>query len=215
MRLRPELFVEHDRVLAERHPDADEDVHFARSLATAVIEDLTRPGGRVLDPFAGVGTTLTVAEALGRRAVGVELLADRCALAARLAPGSVVVEGDARRLSKLVAGPFDLVLTSPPYMAADDGPEDPLSGYTDVTSYARYLDELRGILAQSLALLADGGHLVVNVADIDTGSRLTPLAGDVAGLLAEVGELTQDVEVRWDRLWHDLASDHLLVARRR
>ncbi len=201
--------------MAERHPLADEDVHFSRVLARAVLEDLTRPGDRVLDPFAGFGTTLLVAEDLGRTAVGVELLPERCAAAAAAAPASIVVLGDARDLRGLVDGPFDLVLTSPPYMATDDGPEDPLSGYTGTSSYEGYLAELRGILAQCLDLLTPEGHLVVNVANIDTGERYTPLAWDVGRLLGEVGRLTQDVFVCWDRPWHDLAGDYLLVARPR
>ena len=114
-----------------------------------------------------------------------------------------------------MAGPFDLVLTSPPYMAADDGPEDPLSGYAGRSSYDGYLAELRGILAQCLDLLTPEGHLVVNVANIDSGERYTPLAWDVGRLLGEVGRLTQDVFVCWDRPWHDLAGDYLLVARPR
>ena len=214
VRLRPHLFVEHDRVVAERHPLADEDVHFSRTLVAAVLEDLTRPGDRVLDPFVGFGTTLQVAEALGRQAVGVELLPERCAVAAAAAPDSLVVQGEARHLSGLVNGPFDLVLTSPPYMAADDGPEDPLSGYDGVSSYERYLAELRDILAQCHGLLAPDGHVVVNVANIDSGTCFTPLAWDVGRLLGEVGRLSQDVFVCWDRSWHDLAGDYLLVSRR-
>lgn len=215
MRLRSHLLVEHDVVLAERHPLADEDVHFSRVIVEAVLEDLTRPGDRVLDPFVGFGTTLRVAEALDRQATGVELSPERCAVASAVAPNSVVVQGDARRLASLVEGPFDLVLTSPPYMAADDGPEDPLAGYTGSTSYERYLDELRAVLEQCLSLLAPDGHLVVNVANIDTGTTFTPLAWDVGRLLGEVGRLTQDVFVCWDRSWHDLAGDYLLVAQPR
>lgn len=213
MRLRPHLFVEHDRLVAERHPLAREDVHFSRALVAAVLEDLTRPGDRVLDPFAGFGTTLQVAEAMGRQAVGVELLPERCAAAAAAAPASTVMQGEARHLSHLVDGPFDLVLTAPPYMAADDGPEDPLSGYKGASSYKSYLVELRGILAQCLDLLTPQGHIVVNVANIDSGAHFTPLAWDVGRLLGEVGRLTQDVFVCWDRSWHDLAGDYLLVAR--
>lgn len=215
VRLRPHLFVEQDRLLAERHPLADEDVHFSRALVAAVLEDLTRPGNRVLDPFAGFGTTLQVAEAMGRQAVGVEILPERCAVAAGAAPKSLIVQGEARHLARLVDGPFDLVLTSPPYRAADDGPEDPLAGYTGTSTYESYLAELRGILAQCLDLLAPGGHLVVNVANIDSGACFTPLAWDVGRLLGEVGRLTQDVFVCWDRSWHDLAGDYLLVARPR
>ena len=213
MRLRSHIFVEHDRLVAERHPLAGEDVHFSRALVRAVLEDLTSPGDRVLDPFVGFGTTLQVAEAMGRQAVGVELLPERCAAAAAAAPASSVVQGEARHLSRLVDGPFDLILTSPPYMAADDGPEDPLSGYNGVSSYTQYLAELRDILAQCLDLLTPQGHVVVNVANIDSGAHFTPLAWDVGRLLGEVGRLTQDVFVCWDRSWHDLAGDYLLVAR--
>ncbi|MDO5682746.1 MAG: DNA methyltransferase [Propionibacteriaceae bacterium] len=215
MRLRSHLYVEHDRVLAERHPLADEDVHFARDLVAAVLEDLTRPGDRVLDPFVGLGTTLSVAETLGRRAVGVELLPERCEIARSVAPASLVVQGSSLELGRLVAGPFDLVLTSPPYLAADDGPEDPLLAYTGETSYARYLAELRDIFAQCLDLLTPQGHLVVNVANIHTGARFTPLAWDVGRVLNEVGHFLQDVFVCWDRSWHDLAGDYVLVARPR
>lgn len=213
MPLRNPVFVARDQVLAERHPSADEDVHFSRGLVAAVLEDLTRPGDRVLDPFAGFGTTLAVAEALGRDAVGVELLPQRCDIVRAVAPASTVVAGDARRLADLVAGPFDLVLTSPPYRAADDGDEDPLRGYTGSSSYVQYLDDLRGVLAACLGLLAPEGHLVVNVANIDTGARFTPLAWDVGRLLNDAGRLCQDVFVCWDRPWHDLAGDYLLVAR--
>ncbi len=58
--------------------------HFA-TFPTALVKPMVLAGcpagGTVLDPFAGTGTTLLVAKELGRRAVGIELNADYCAMA--------------------------------------------------------------------------------------------------------------------------------------
>ena len=211
--LRPYVTVRLGQVLAERHPEADEDVHFAESLVTSVVEGLSLPGALVLDPFAGFGTTLRVASRLGRRAVGIELLPQRCAIARSEAPAATVHCADARRLGDLVTEPVDLVLTSPPYMTLGDHPEDPLAGYTGSgATYAGYLAGLREVFAATFGVLAPGGHVVVNVANIDDGTHFTPLAWDVGRLLSDLGRLLPETFVLWDEPWHDLAGDYLLVA---
>jgi DNA modification methylase len=58
--------------------------HFAvmpPELAERCIKAGSRPGDTVLDPFAGAGTTLLVADRLGRDAIGIELNADYADLA--------------------------------------------------------------------------------------------------------------------------------------
>ncbi len=54
------------------HPDSS--AHPGKmlpALARRIVEEYSEPGALVVDPMAGIGTTLVEAAALGRRAVGV------------------------------------------------------------------------------------------------------------------------------------------------
>ena len=66
--------------------------HFATyptELAARCVKAGTKPGDMILDPFAGAGTTLLVADRLQRHAIGIELNADYAAMAeARIASDS-------------------------------------------------------------------------------------------------------------------------------
>ena len=73
------LTFQHGDQAALPAPLADEDVRFSEELVRFFVERLTDPGDAVLDPFAGFGTTLVVAESLGREAFGVEVDSDRAA----------------------------------------------------------------------------------------------------------------------------------------
>lgn len=97
------------------------------ALARQAIEAYSEPGGLILDPMCGIGTTLVEAIHAGRRAVGVELDFRW----ARLARANVdhartqgashpahVIEGDARLTPQLLTDEHrkaDLIVTSPPY----------------------------------------------------------------------------------------------------
>jgi site-specific DNA-methyltransferase (adenine-specific) len=67
-----------------RHPVLQADKFHPTGKPTALLLDLVkvcRPGGLVLDPFAGSGTTLVAALRTGRRAIGFELSAEYSSLA--------------------------------------------------------------------------------------------------------------------------------------
>ena len=113
------------------HPDSTKHPgKMLPALAARIVSEYSAPGQLVVDPMAGIGTTLVEAALLGRKAVGVELEPRWVALAeANLdhaltakAVGRLsrpkIRQGDARRLPALLgrrSGHVDLVVTSPPY----------------------------------------------------------------------------------------------------
>jgi hypothetical protein len=193
-----------------------DDEHFAESLAQAVIEEFTHPGDRVLDPFAGFGTTLAVAQRLGRAGVGIELDAERAVFISRRVPTATVIQADARDLADLELGTFRLCLTSPPYMTICDHPENPLTAYqTQDGWYPDYLTELGQVFADVAGLIEVGGHVVVNVADLHTAAGLTPLIDDVTRVVSEHLSLVDVIEVQWDQQPPWMVRDRCLILQRR
>lgn len=198
---------------AERPAGWLSDDHFPASLANFVIEAYSASGDRVLDPFAGSGTTLAAARHLGRRAVGVELLADRVAVArARAGDPSCVIQGDARDLDRMAVGTFELCLTSPPYMNDVDHPQNPLTGYQTLDGdYRRYVEQMGEVFASIARHLTPNGALLLSVANIRSGETMTPLADDLAGAAAHYFTVRETIPVTWDRPPTWLVQDRLVV----
>lgn len=200
-------------VINERLVAGEEDVHFPQALAHAVIDHFSAPGDTVLDPFAGWGTTLVVAERLGRCAVGVELVAERvAAIKTLVSPSAVVLEADARNLDDLHLGGIDLCFTSPPYMSAIGHPQNPLTGYATLDgNYNTYLTELTAVFIAVSRHLRTGGHLVINAANVRAGEAVTPLAWDIAHALTPQLAFRGETYLAWDHPPAMFTGDYLLA----
>jgi modification methylase len=186
-------------------------------LARRIVAEYSPPGGLVVDPMCGIGTTLLEAAALGRRAVGVELEARwaelaranlRFALAGHQARRGRVRIGDARLLPQVLAdlaGTVDLVATSPPY-GSDIGMIDKpawLAGGSlcrrDTLNYSteranlghargdRYLAELATVYAGCYAVLRPGGLLVTVTKNLRRRGRVLDLATIAVELATRAG----------------------------
>jgi len=179
---------------------ADDDVRFSETLVEHFLAEFTAPGDPVLDPFAGYGTTLEVAEQMGRSGFGVELNAARVAYAqSHLSVPDRMLHGDARCLLDLGLPDFGFSLTSPPYRPRLNHPEDPLSAYERVGgSYRDYLRGLREIYLQVREVLLPSAVVVLEVSNIKIGGEVTPLAWDVAAELSAIFRYSGETIVSWD-----------------
>ena len=185
---------------------AHKELRFPPELVRVFLKEHTRAGDVVLDPFAGFGTVLTVAEEMGRRSCGIELDAGRFAYArSRLQHPESLVHGDARLLASYGFPEIDFCMTGIPFCTRDET-ADPLTWYTAPGGgYASYLADLKQIYREMAQLLRPGGSVVVEVANLrgpgeagNPQSPVTTLAWDVARTVGEVLRFEGEVVVDWE-----------------
>ncbi len=191
-----ELSAEQDEALPERF--AHEDVRYPSALVRVFLAEFTQPGDIMLDPFAGWGTTLRTAEAMGRHGIGLEYDEERCAFArTHLREPDNLLCGDARQLAAYNLPSIDCSITSPPYMRRDD-PTDPLAAYTTPgRGYEAYLADLREIYRHIGALMREGAVAVVEAANLKGDTSVTPLAWDIAHAIGQVLRFQGEIVVGW------------------
>ena len=197
----------------DRPEEYRDDFHYPESLVRLFLEEYTAPGEVVLDPFAGFGTTLAAAEALGRRGLGIEVLPERVEfMRGRLANPEAVLVGDARQRAAFGLPTLDFSITSPPYMTRRDHPQNPLTGYRTLDGdYDTYLAEIRALYAEIGALLKRGGRAVINAANIVGEGMVTTLAWDLAAAVGEVLRFEREVVLCWDREVPYFTNEYCLV----
>lgn len=190
---------------------AGDDVRFPPALVETFLKEFTRAGDIIFDPFAGFGTTLIAAEALGRIPYGVERDARRAEyIRARLRQPQNLIHGDTRQLAALNLPPLDFSITSPPYTNRAD-PEDPLTEYaTPGRGYRAYLRDLQAIYAQLARKMKPGATVVVEVANLKKEGVVTPLAWDVAAALSRVLRFEGETVVCWDRYGYGYEHSYCL-----
>jgi DNA modification methylase len=194
---------------------------FPAELPARLIEIFTRgPDARVLDPFAGTGSTLVAARRLMRRSVGIEISEKYTAIAReRLgqmtlfssdpAPETVIHQADARDVLRfIIPNSIDLVVTSPPYWdiltrARTADYKERRDYETDedigkISSYEEFLDSLKSVFAAVHTTLKSGAYCCVVVMDIRKKDQFFPFHIDLARRMQEIGFIFDDIII-WDR----------------
>jgi release factor glutamine methyltransferase len=160
----------------------------------------------------GVGSGALLCSLLGEfgraRGVGVDVSQGAAEVARRNVEASGLAERAEIRVgdwTKDLVGPFDLIVSNPPYVASADLDRLP----SEVRNFdpplaldggADGLDAYRAILPASLGLLAPGGRLIVEVGAAQSG--------DILGLAARLGYVNSETR-------RDLAGiERAVIARR-
>jgi hypothetical protein len=185
--------------LLERAPPPFEgdEIKYPEGLVRHFLGAYTKRGDRVLDPFAGLGTTLFVAEEMGRVPFGVE--ADglrRDWVAGQLRHWQNVRHGDSGKLASFELPKMAFAMTSPPFMAAHHRWNPLYGGDPRHAGYDRYLRRMRHVFAQ-LALVMRRGAVVVVHADNLPGRTFTPLVADLGDAARASFRQEDEVIVAW------------------
>ena len=142
-----------------------------------MIEAFSEPGDVVLDPFAGLGTGVAAAAALGRTAIGVERDPRRAAAASRRvsSPSRVVHADLSPRLLEELPQP-DLVFTSPPHITFNEWDDEGVLAYWD--DFDRNFASLADVMKPT-------SLLVVHIANpVGSDGIIRPIAFEAAIRLA-------------------------------
>ena len=193
------------------------------ALMKRLIEFFTKKGGRVLDPFVGVGGTLLACSMTSRYGVGIDLSQEYLEVYHQAATelgleAQPFLCGDARNLRNLLtdAEPFDLVLTDPPYSdmlsrkrsgerkkkKRDDSPTPFTDSSDDLGNMApvQFYKSLKTVIIQAMEYLKPKGYIVIFCKDLQpTDSYHNMIHADVVETLADV----ENLRFRGYKIWYD------------
>lgn len=201
------------RGLGADHPETQyERLHpcpFSYQDAANLITFFTRSGEHVLDPFAGVASTLKACALHGRQGTGIELNPDYCGWAEERLVQEVsavvreqhpqrVIPGDAREvLPCLPDDAFDFILSSPPYWRILGKRPDHKArtntafrngslAYSDdprdfgcISDYDSFIEAMASFVFSWRRILRPQRYLALIVADFRDGPILYPYHADL------------------------------------
>jgi len=197
-------------------------------LCADLIRLFTKSGGRVLDPFAGVGGTLLGAALCGRSALGIELNPEWVGIYRRVCALEGLAEqrllcGDSRQMLGELAAEglrFDLLLTDVPYWRMDKARRSTgafkrvgeaqrprraskLQAFNDLEprSKEEWLADLQAVFGAALGLLEPGAYLAVFIGDMYHGGRFHFLSAELAAALERLG-----LTLKADLIWYDVSK---------
>ena len=189
-----------------------EDVRAADSLMEYCVNKFTEPGQVVFDPFAGYGTTLLIAEELGRLGYGIEYSKPKADYVhGLLTHPERLIHGDSRNLKEYDIPWIDLCLTSPPYTNRSDT-ENPFVDYRQKGfEYPSYIQEMGNIFSQVAKKMNSTGHVVIEASNLKKNGEVTTLAWDITREVSKAFRFEGETVICWDEYGYGYNHSYCLV----
>ena len=100
-------------------PFEGNDIKTPEGLYRHIYKSFTKKGDKIFDPFIGLGTTMFVAEEMGRIPFGIEAETQKFEwVAGQLENWMHIINDDSFKSDKYTLPKMDLIITSPPFMEA-------------------------------------------------------------------------------------------------
>jgi DNA modification methylase len=199
-----------------------------------LIEFFTKPGQRVLDPFAGVGGTLIGASLCSREALGIEInpswkeIYERVCAETGIAPQPMFVGDCLKVLDTLEHGSVDFVATDPPYnrqfertmcngVYANQNRKTDYESFSDLpsdfsnsASYEEFLDRMERMFGKLLPLLRPEAYAVVILRNAYQEGEYMMTQADVAARarrpVGRSGNQAFRFHLKGEIIWHQSGS---------
>ncbi len=202
----------------ERDPPPFEgnDIKFPEGLARHIIKAHTKKNDIIFDPFAGMGTTLFVAEELKRNYFGIEAEEQKYQwVAGQLENWMHHINDDAARMDKYNLPKMDLILTSPPFMHRNDRYNPLHGGDPKYAGYDKYLKRMAFIFKKCIPLMKKATPLILQLDNLNHGKVFTPLITDISKALEKNFIQTDQVTVLWRNPKPDYPHTQYLIFKKR
>jgi SAM-dependent methyltransferase len=174
-----------------------DDNRYPEVLVEYFLNQYTKRGDKVLDIFAGFGTTLLVAEEMCRIPFGIEYDKRRFEyVQSLLRSKECLIHGDALNLESCDIHDIDFAMSSPPFMNKDDA-QFALTAYTTLGTYQAYLDGLEEIYGKMKKVLKPNAYVVIEAANLKR-DLITTLAWDIARSVSRVLSFQGEIVICWE-----------------
>jgi len=176
-----------------------DDNRYSENYVEYILKNFTMKGDIVLDIFAGLGTTLFVAEEMDRVPFGIEFVKERYEyIKENLENKNNIIHGDALKLLEYDIPKCDFCLGSPPFSYKNSS-VNPFTAYTEKGSYEQYIQDFQKIYSQLKEVMKPNAFIAVDVANLQNENAVvTTLAFDVAKSISNVLYFVKEIVIIWE-----------------